>query len=43
MKKYLHRYHELDEFRSDYERDFNIAAIVCDEGEYFVVVDHGAE
>lgn len=32
MKKHLHRYHELDEFKSDYERDFNIAAIVCDDG-----------
>lgn len=37
MKKYLHRYHELDEFRSDYERDFNIAAIVCDDGETYTL------
>lgn len=37
MKKYLHRYHELDEFKSDYTRDFNIAAIVCDDGNTYTL------
>jgi hypothetical protein len=37
MKKYLHRYHELDEFKSDYARDFNIAAIVCEDGNTYTL------